>query len=47
MRDGKVTLEGTVPERRMKLAIEDIAADCYGVTEVEKRIRVLRVTNLF
>ena len=40
--DGVVTLEGIVPERRMKHAIEDITADCRGVREVENRIRVVR-----
>lgn len=39
---GRVKLEGTVPERRMKHRIEDIAADARGVTEVENRIRVVR-----
>jgi osmotically-inducible protein OsmY len=39
--EGKVTLEGTVPERSMKHAIEDIVADCFGVTDIENRIRVL------
>ena len=40
--DGVVTLEGIVPERRMKHAIEDIAASARGVREVENRIRVVR-----
>ncbi len=39
---GKVTLDGTVPERRMKHAIEDLAEDCAGVKEVDNRIRVQR-----
>jgi len=39
---GTVTLEGTVPTRRMKYAIEDIAADCPGVQDVDNRIRVVR-----
>ena len=37
---GVVRLEGTVPVRRMKHEIEDIAAYCPGVNEVENRIRV-------
>jgi hypothetical protein len=37
---GTVTLEGTVPVRRMRYMIEDIAADTAGVHEVENRIRV-------
>jgi hypothetical protein len=38
--EGKVTLEGTVPERWMKHTIEDIADGCWGVQDVENRIRV-------
>ena len=37
---GIVTLEGTVPNREMKHAIEDIAASCHGVHDIENRIRV-------
>ena len=37
---GLVTLEGTVPHRQMKHAIEDIVADCDGVDDVQNRIRV-------
>jgi hypothetical protein len=40
VKDGKVTLEGTVPERRMKHAIEDMADACPGVSDVENRLRV-------
>ena len=36
----KVVLEGTVPERRMKHAIEDLADACPGVQDIENRIRV-------
>ena len=35
-----VRLEGTVRLRRMKHDIEDIAANCAGVEDVENRIRV-------
>lgn len=38
----KVVLEGTVPERRMKHAIEDLADACPGVQDIENRIRVVR-----
>lgn len=41
----KVTLEGSVPDRRMKHAIEDIAADCYGITDVVNRIRVSQTSS--
>jgi hypothetical protein len=37
-----VVLDGIVPDRRMKHAIEDIAANCRGVTDVQNRIRVVR-----
>ena len=42
VKDGVVTLEGTVPYRPMKHLIEDIAADTPGVHEVENRLRVAR-----
>lgn len=38
--DGVVALEGTVPDRRTKHAIEDCADDCLGVTDIQNRIRV-------
>lgn len=37
---GKVTLEGTVPDRYMKYYIEDLSEACPGVQDVENRIRV-------
>ena len=40
VRDRVVHLEGTVRLRRMKRDIEDIAANCPGVEDVENRIRV-------
>ncbi|MFL6605018.1 MAG: BON domain-containing protein [Steroidobacteraceae bacterium] len=40
IKNGLVTLQGSVPERRIKHAIEDLVADCIGVTDVENRIRV-------
>jgi len=40
--DAKVMLEGTVPERWMKHAIENIAITSWGVVDVENRIRVPR-----
>lgn len=42
VKDGVVTLEGTVPHRPMKYLIEDIAADTPGVHDVENRVRVAR-----
>ncbi len=38
----KVVLEGTVPQRRMKHAIEDLADACPGVQDIDNRIRVRR-----
>ena len=40
VKDGNVSLEGTVPERRMKHAIEDMADACSGVNDVENKLRV-------
>jgi hypothetical protein len=37
---GKVTLEGTVPDRYMKHSIEDLADQCPGVQDIDNRIRV-------
>lgn len=38
--DGKVILEGTVPDRPTKHRIEDCTDGCAGVKDVENRIRV-------
>jgi hypothetical protein len=38
----KVVLDGTVPERRMKHAIEDLVDACPGVQDIENGIRVRR-----
>jgi len=38
----KVVLDGTVAERRMKHAIEDLVDACPGVQDTENRIRVKR-----
>lgn len=38
--DGMVTLNGWVPERRMKHAAEELAHRCRGVREVDNRIQV-------
>ncbi len=40
VRGGRVTLEGSVPERRMKHAVEDLADSVAGVNDVENKIRV-------
>jgi hypothetical protein len=42
VKEGKVTLEGSVPERSMKHRIEDIAEQCSGVKDVDNRIRIAR-----
>ena len=45
VRGGTVTVEGTVPERWMKHAIENIAMTVRGVVDVENRIRVPRAAR--
>ena len=42
VQEGRVTLEGTVPTRSMKHAIEDLADYTAGVQDVDNRIRVER-----
>jgi len=42
VKDGRVTLEGTVPTRSMKHSIEDLADYTAGVQDVDNRIRVER-----
>src|SRR5690606_3125514 len=42
VKDGRVTLQGEVPERWMKHEVEDIADGCMGVKDVENNIRVKR-----
>jgi len=37
---GKVTLEGTVPDRYMKHAIEDLVDECPGIQDIDNRVRV-------
>jgi hypothetical protein len=40
VRAGVVMLDGAVPERSMKHAIEDVVDACLGVKDIENRIRV-------
>jgi osmotically-inducible protein OsmY len=40
VKGGKVSLEGSVPERYMKHSIEDIVDSCAGVTDIDNRVRV-------
>jgi osmotically-inducible protein OsmY len=40
VKEGKVELQGWVPERRMKHMIEDVADECSGVKDIDNRIRV-------
>jgi len=42
VKDGNVTLSGTVPSRHMKHRAEDIADGTRGVKDIENRIRVTR-----
>jgi osmotically-inducible protein OsmY len=45
VRDGIVTLEGTVPELWMKHAIENISFITFAVVDVENRIKAPRRTR--
>ena len=45
VKNGKVALEGTVPERHMKHSIEDVVDDCIGVQDIDNRIRVQRASE--
>jgi osmotically-inducible protein OsmY len=38
--EGKVTLEGTVPDPAMQQAIEDLVDVCPGVQDIENKISV-------
>ena len=42
VKDGAVTLSGTVPERWMRHEIENIADNCMGVQDIENSVRVQR-----
>lgn len=40
VKDGLVTLEGTVPERQMRHLIEDTVDCCWGVQDIENHIGI-------
>jgi hypothetical protein len=40
VKDGRVTLEGTVPERQMRHVIEDTVDCCWGVEDIENHIGI-------
>lgn len=42
VKDGKVMLSGTVPDKWMKYSAEEVAENVYGVNEVNNNIRVAR-----
>ncbi|WII72446.1 BON domain-containing protein [Bdellovibrio sp. 22V] len=42
VKEGVVTLTGTVPDRRMKHLAEDCSERCYGVRDVTNQLRVQR-----
>ena len=42
VQEGRVALQGTVPSRRVKHAVEDCADHCPGVIDVENRVRIAR-----
>ena len=39
---GEVLFEGEIPERRLRIALREIAARCCGVRAVHERLRVAR-----
>ena len=41
-RDGVVTIQGTVSDRRMKHHVEDLIERCSGVKDIENRLSVKR-----
>jgi osmotically-inducible protein OsmY len=45
VKDGVVTLSGTVKSRSQKYYVEDLADGTYGVSEVNNDIRVRRDTD--
>ncbi len=45
VKDGEVTLTGTVPERRMKHLAEECIEKCYGVKEITNQLRVKSTTD--
>jgi hypothetical protein len=40
VRNGKVTLTGSVSDRRTKHYVEDLSEDCYGVQDIDNRLTV-------
>ena len=40
VRDGEVTLEGTVESLKMRRFVDDVASACIGVTQVYDRLRI-------
>jgi hypothetical protein len=45
VREGEVTLSGTVSDRQMKRAAEDVAEAVFGVEHVQNNIRVKKERN--
>lgn len=43
---GEVALDGEVAERRLRIAVREIAARCRGVRAVHDRLRVARRTGV-
>jgi osmotically-inducible protein OsmY len=39
---GEVLFEGEIPERRLRIALHEIAARCRGVRAIDERLRVAR-----
>lgn len=45
VKDGEVTLSGTIADRRMRRLAEDVAAACHCVHDVHNRLRVVESTS--
>lgn len=45
VKDGEVTLEGTVPDRDQKAYAEEVAADVHGVNNVINRLKIQKPRN--
>jgi Predicted periplasmic or secreted lipoprotein len=41
VRDGVVTLEGSVPQRHVRFVLEDLVARCPGVRDVHNRMQLV------
>jgi osmotically-inducible protein OsmY len=45
VKQGEVTLTGSVPDRRTKFGVEEVVASCSGVTEIHNQLRIATTTQ--